>query len=199
MYVIVGLGNFGEKYEHTRHNAGVDSLTLLAGRNQIKVNKHKFLSLIGEGWIEGKKCVLAFPQTYMNASGDAVSQLVQFYKPAPDELIVLYDDVDLDEGAIRVRAAGGPGTHNGMRSIVSALDSGCFCRVRVGIGKNSPETDIADYVLSKIPREKWDLMFDAYTQCAMAVEEIIKNGVQSAMARFNNHKKAEKTNATPSA
>lgn len=185
MYVIIGLGNYGSKYEHTRHNAGVDSLNILAQRNGIDVRKNKFKSLIGEGIIGGKKCVLAFPQTYMNLSGEAARELVNFYKPEKGELIVIYDDLDLPKGGLRIREKGSAGTHNGMRSIVQHLGSDDFVRVRVGIGKQPEFMDIIDWVIGKVPKEDWQIMFDTYTNAAKSVEELVANGLSSAMCKYN--------------
>jgi len=185
MYLIVGLGNYGQKYEHTRHNAGCDCLNILAGRNFIELKKNKFRSLMGEGVICGQKVVLAFPLTYMNLSGEAVAQLVQFYKPEKDHLIVLYDDIDLPQGGLRLRKSGSAGTHNGMRSIIGLLGYDNFPRVRLGVGRPTPPMELKDFVLGHFSRQEWEGMFDLYTRGAMAVEEIIRNGMDSAMGKFN--------------
>ena len=134
MYVIVGLGNPGKKYENTRHNMGFLAVDVLAEKYDIKVNKIKFKSLVGEGRIAGEKVVLAKPQTYMNLSGEAVREIVDFYKIEPQQLIVIYDDIDIDTGAIRIRKKGSAGTHNGMRNILYQIRTEDFPRIRVGIG-----------------------------------------------------------------
>jgi PTH1 family peptidyl-tRNA hydrolase len=185
MYVIVGLGNYGQKYEHTRHNAGCDCLSILAGRNFIELKKNKFRALIGEGQICGHKAVLAFPLTYMNLSGESVQELARFYKPTKSQLVVLYDDIDLPQGGLRLRKSGSAGTHNGMRSIIGALGYEDFPRVRLGIGRPTPPMELKDYVLGHYDKTSWEQMFQLYTRGAMAVEELIRNGMDSAMGKFN--------------
>jgi PTH1 family peptidyl-tRNA hydrolase len=186
MYIIAGLGNYGLQYEHTRHNAGCDSLNILAQRNNIKLTKHRFKALTGEGEIGGEKVLLAFPQTYMNLSGDSLIELVNFYKPDMGRVIVIYDDVDLPKGTLRLRPRGSAGSHNGMRSIIDRLGRDDFARIRVGIGAPPAYMDIKDYVLGKHPKEDWELMFAAYTGAAMAAEEIIKSGIELAMTKYNS-------------
>lgn len=187
MYIIAGLGNYGLKYAHTRHNAGCDSLNILAQRNNIRLTKIRFKALTGEGEISGEKVLLAFPQTYMNLSGDSLIELVNFYKPDLSRIIVIYDDVDIPKGTLRLRPRGSAGSHNGMRSIVERFGGrDDFPRIRVGIGAPPEYMDIKDYVLGKHPKEDWELMFRAYTGAAMAAEEIIKSGVELAMTKYNS-------------
>lgn len=185
MKVIVGLGNFGDEYAHTRHNAGCDALNVLAQRNGIPLHRRRFRALVGEGRIGNEKVVLAFPLTYMNDSGQSVAELLAYYKPRHDELIVIYDDVDLPEGALRVRAGGGPGTHNGMRSVIACTGFRDFPRIRVGIGAPPEFMDIKDYVLGHYPKEKRETMFDAFMRAAEAAELIVTDGVDKAMCRCN--------------
>ncbi len=193
MHLIVGLGNPGSKYEHTRHNAGFDALAILADKLGVQTAKLKGNALIGEGFSSGEKVVLCKPQTYMNLSGAAVSELMAFYKLTPDRLLVLYDDVDIPQGWLRIRRSGSAGTHNGMRSIIACLNTEEFARVRIGVGANPPHMDLADWVLShyNTPEER-QIAFDAYTLAAGAAMEWMKNGVESAMRKFNTKKpKAE--------
>lgn len=189
MYLIVGLGNPGEKYEHTRHNVGFDVLSLLADKLHIPVRRLHHQALVGEGTFAGQKVALCLPQTYMNLSGDAVEQLLRWYKLPPENLLVIYDDIDLASGWLRIRPNGSAGTHNGMRSIVQSLGTDAFARIRVGIGGKPPAFDLADWVLShyNTPEER-QLAFDAYNRAADAALEWMRGGVQSAMNKYNTQK-----------
>lgn len=185
MYIIVGLGNPGLKYRHTRHNAGYMAIEALASRHKLRFSKKRFQGVVAEGSVEGQKVVLLKPQTYMNLSGNAVWEIVDYYRLQLERLIVIYDDVDLDEGRLRIKPSGSAGTHNGMRSIIARLRSKDFPRVRVGIGKNPPYMQLADYVTGKLPKDRRGQMEEAAQRAAIAVEEILRAGVQSAMAKFN--------------
>ena len=186
MFVIVGLGNPGGKYEHTRHNVGFDALSVLSTRHGIAIKKSMCKALVGEGVVGGERVALAAPQTFMNLSGESVVQLMQWYKITPEQLIVIYDDIDLDPGRLRVRGAGSAGTHNGMRSIIGLTGLDHFPRVRVGIGKPPhPGYALADYVLGQYSKEERHTMFDAFLHAAEAVETIVKTGVDAAMAAYN--------------
>jgi PTH1 family peptidyl-tRNA hydrolase len=189
MRLIVGLGNPGEKYEHTRHNAGFDALSILADTLGVGTARLKGNALVMEGSVNGEKVVLCKPQSYMNLSGAAVSELMHFYKLALDQLLIIYDDVDIPQGWLRIRRGGSAGTHNGMRSVIACLDTGDFARVRIGIGKNPPEYDLKDWVLSRYhtPEER-QLAFDAYRKAADAAMEWVRNGVESAMRKYNTKK-----------
>ncbi len=180
-YYIVGLGNPGGKYAHTRHNAGFDVISILSQRHRIPVRIHKFEAALGKGEIEGRRVLLVMPQTYMNNSGQSVRVLCEALGVAKEQLILVYDDVDLKEGAVRIKAKGSAGTHNGMRSVIFHLNTDDFPRVRVGIGR--PEGDIADHVLG----EHRDIRtaYDTLTKAADAVEVILKEGVLEAQNRFN--------------
>lgn len=183
MYVIVGLGNPGAKYHRTHHNAGFDVLEILADRLNIRVDKPKCKAYVGEGMIGGKRVALCKPQTFMNLSGESVVQLCNWYKPEDDQLIVVYDDVDLDLGTVRVRPKGSAGTHNGMKSIIYLLGRDDFPRVRVGIGRPPLKWDLADYVLSGYnTQQERETAFDAYNRAAQAIEVIVKEGVPQAAA-----------------
>lgn len=186
MYVIVGLGNPEKKYEHTRHNVGFDVLSVLSTQLNIPITKSRCKALVGEGSIGSERIVLAAPQTYMNLSGEAVVQLMNWYKIKPQNLIVVYDDIDLDVGKLRVRANGSARTHNGMRSIIGLTGQQNFPRVRVGIGKPEyPGYDLANYVLGKYPKEQQQTMFDTFLRAADAVKEIVLSGTEKAMAKYN--------------
>ena len=184
-YIVVGLGNPEKKYEHTRHNVGFDVLQVLSQKLGIPLNKLRCKALTGEGRIGGTRVVLAAPQTYMNLSGQSVVELLRWYKADFQHLIVVYDDVDLPQGRLRVRAGGSAGTHNGMRNIVYLTGRDDFARVRVGIGKPEPGRDLAAYVLGKYPPEARQQMFDAFLRAAEAVQAIVRDGTEAAMARFN--------------
>lgn len=186
MYIIAGLGNPGAKYVNTRHNIGFDVADALCAKFDIKLNKSKFKAICGEGRIAGEKVVVAKPQTFMNLSGEAVQELKSWYKTENSEIIIVYDDVSLPVGKIRVRPGGSAGGHNGMKSIILNLNSDEFPRVRIGVG--APENsgfDLADYVLGKFSREEIDVLIKSAVRAVEAIEEIIKNGCNSAMNKYN--------------
>ena len=186
MRVIVGLGNPGEQYEHTRHNAGFDVMSILAAKLNTPIKKMKFQGLIGETLLGGEKLVLIKPQTFMNLSGMTVSDALNWYKISPEEMLLIVDDIDLPFGQVRIRPKGGPGTHNGLRHIVQCTGSGDFPRVRVGMGAPPPEWDLADWVLSKFQtEEERKIAFDAYMTAADAALCWAENGIDAAMNRFN--------------
>ena len=190
MYLIVGLGNPGIAYQNSRHNAGFLALDTLAKNLNIPFNKRAHRSLIGEGYCGAEKLLLCKPETYMNLSGEAVQSVLSYYKLPPERLIVLYDDIDLAVGDIRIRASGSAGTHNGMRSIIACLggEEG-FPRVRIGIGKQKDERDLAAFVLGKPPKEDQELLEEAYVQAAEAALLIVDGKLQEAQAMFNKKKK----------
>ncbi|MBR1653466.1 MAG: aminoacyl-tRNA hydrolase [Clostridia bacterium] len=185
MYLIVGLGNPESDYSRTRHNMGFDVINKLAEKFDIKVNKSKFKALYGTGTINGEKVILVKPQTFMNLSGEAVQEFVNFYKINLDELIVIYDDIDTTPGKIRIRKTGGPGTHNGMKSVVSMLNSEEFMRVRVGIGMPEFKGDLINYVIGHVPDEEYEMLQKGVAIAAESVEEILKNGIDIAMNKYN--------------
>ena len=185
MYIIAGLGNPGLKYRGTRHNCGFAAIDELAKKLGARWNKKQFSADTAECRIGGEKALLLKPRTYMNLSGSAVAEAMRFYKLAPDRVIVIYDDVDLDAGHLRIREKGSAGTHNGMRSIVECLGTGDFPRVRIGIGKNPPQMDLAAYVLGRIPHGDRAMMERAFSDAADAAAEIVKNGVAPAQQRYN--------------
>ena len=184
MYLIIGLGNPEPEYSYTRHNMGFAVVNKLSEIGRINVNKNKFEGLYGTGDLFGEKVILLKPQTYMNNSGRSIIQAKQFYKIENKDIIVIYDDVDLEVGMIRVRPKGSANTHNGMKSVVSCLGTTEFPRVRVGIG--IPDKPIIDYVLEKISIKKRDELEVGIEKATLAVEEIMQNGVVSAMNKFNS-------------
>ncbi len=185
MYLIVGLGNPEAEYARTRHNMGVDVLNELADKYKIAISREKFDGLYGCGEIEGEKVVLLKPQTYMNLSGDSVIQFVNFYKLSLDDIIVIYDDIDTEPGKVRIRKKGGPGTHNGMKSVVQRLNSEDFARVRVGIGTPEFKGDLINYVIGNTTDEEYEELRKGIKEAAKAVSSIIKDGIDIAMNTYN--------------
>ena len=189
MYVIVGLGNPGRKYENTKHNVGFVTIDRLSEKYQIKVNKIKHKALIGEGIIEGKKVMLVKPQTYMNLSGESLREIVSYYDVEPEHLLVIYDDVDIDMGALRIRKKGSAGTHNGMRSVIYQLQFDDFPRIRIGIGKAS-KGDMIHYVISGFVGEDRIQIEKAIDQAVSAVGTWLSKGIDLAMSEYNTKKAA---------
>ena len=185
MYLIVGLGNPESEYKNTRHNMGFDTINILSEKYGIGINKNKFNALIGEGQIEGKKVILIKPQTFMNLSGDSVIQFVNFYKVDIENVIVIYDDMYVEVGKIKVRPKGGPGSHNGMKSMIYRLGSENFPRIRVGIGKPQIENDRINYVIGPIPEKEREILKKATEIAAEAVSSILKIGLDNTMNKFN--------------
>ncbi|MBQ4518944.1 MAG: aminoacyl-tRNA hydrolase [Clostridia bacterium] len=189
MYVILGIGNPGKQYENTKHNIGFISLDFLAASLGIQMNKIKFKALVGEGYLGSEKVLLVKPQTFVNLSGESVAEIMNFYKLPPENLIVIYDDINLDAGRIRIRPKGSDGGHNGIKSILYHLKSDNFPRIRLGVGMKPQGYDLADWVLSKFTDEEIKVMSKAVDLVPDMVEEIIKRGAASAMNRFNSNGK----------
>ena len=188
MKAIVGLGNPGEKYEHTRHNAGFDVISILSAKLDVAVKKLKFQGTIGETIWKGEKLVLIKPQTFMNLSGLTVSDALAFFKMSPKDMLLIVDDIDLPFGQVRIRPKGGPGTHNGLRHIVQCTGTGDFPRVRIGMGAPPPQWDLADWVLSKFQTEaERKIAYDAYLLAADAALCWAEHGIDTAMNRYNQH------------
>ena len=185
MKLIVGLGNPEEEYSKTRHNMGFNVINKLQEKYGIEVNKKKFDGLLGDGIIEGEKVLLLKPQTYMNLSGKSIIQVVNFYKIPVEDIIVIYDDIDIEPGLIRIRKKGSSGSHNGMKSVVAELGSEDFPRVRVGIGKPKYNNDMINYVIGAIPNEELEKLEEGTTKASEAIVEILKNGIDIAMNKFN--------------
>lgn len=186
MYIIAGLGNPGKQYEMTRHNIGFHTIDYIADKYGAKLSKLKFKGIYGDAVIGGETVYLVKPQTYMNLSGDCVAEMARFYKVPVENIIVISDDISLDTGRIRVRPKGSAGGHNGLKSIIYRLSSDNFPRVKMGVGAPKHEDyDLADFVLGRFAKDEIPVMEDAIRDTSDAVEEIIKNGVQSAMNKFN--------------
>ena len=185
MYLIIGLGNPEEEYSKTRHNMGFNTINKIANKYNIQVNKNKFQGLWESSIIEGQKVILVKPQTYMNLSGNCVQEFVNFYKIEKENIIVIYDDMDIEPGLIKIRKQGGPGGHNGMKSIIQMLGTDQFSRVRIGIGRPKHNGDEINYVIGPIPDEEIAKLEEGTEKAKQAVIEIIKNGIDSAMNKFN--------------
>lgn len=185
MYLIVGLGNPEQEYSNTRHNMGFDTVNKLAKQYNIEINKKKFKGIYGTGIIEGEKVIILKPQTYMNLSGESIKEAIDFYKIDNKNLIIIYDDIDIKPGTIKIRKKGGPGTHNGMKSVIQNIQMKEFSRVRVGIGMPEYKDDLINYVIGKISEEEKEKLDKSTTKAKEAVIEIIKNGVDTAMNKFN--------------
>lgn len=191
MYYIVGLGNPGIQYENTRHNAGFISIDYLARKYSIDVRKIKFKSLIGQGVISGQKVMLVKPQTYMNNSGEAIREIYKYFDFDHDKLIVIYDDIDIDFGSIRIRKKGSAGTHNGMKSIIYNLEFDDFPRIKVAVGKKPSYMDLANFVLSGFSKREVKIIEDEVKLASDAIEMILEEGIEKTMSMFNSKRLVE--------
>ncbi len=193
MFLIAGLGNPGRQYEMTRHNIGFEVIDYLSKEYNIKVNKIKHKALIGEGFLGTEKVILAKPQTYMNLSGESIREICEYYKLGADQIIIIYDDISIPSGSVRIRAKGSAGGHNGMKSIIYQLESDEFMRLRIGVGApEHADYDLKDYVLGRFGKEEADDIISAVKLCPDALMEMMKNGASSAAGKYNRTiKKAE--------
>ena len=197
MYIIAGLGNPSREYAHTRHNAGFDVIDILADKNNIGVDTVKFKALIGKGMIDGQKVILVKPQTYMNLSGESLREVVDYFKiDISSELIVIYDDIYLDPGNIRVRKRGSAGGHNGMKNIISHLGSEDFIRVRIGVGEKPKGYDLKDFVLGHFSDEEREAMQTGLISGANAVGALLTEDVDTVMSRYNRKNSVETSSET---
>ncbi|MBQ0018205.1 MAG: aminoacyl-tRNA hydrolase [Clostridiales bacterium] len=185
MYVIIGLGNPGKEYENTRHNMGFKAIDALADKAGIEVRKSRFHSLLGQGRIAGEKVLLVKPQTYMNRSGIAARECAMYYDVPRENVIVIYDDIDLPVTAIRIRKSGGPGTHNGMKSVVQELGITDFPRIRIGVGAAKENEDLVNRVIGKVPKDEQALLRESAEKTADAIIDIIAAGIDNAMNKHN--------------
>lgn len=185
-YLIVGLGNPGREYENTRHNIGFIALDMLAEQYNVKINRIKFKSLTGECVIDGKKVLFIKPQTFMNNSGEAVRDAMQFYKIEPQNVIIIFDDISLEPGNLRIRQKGSDGGHNGIKSIIYLTGSDKFPRIKVGVGaKPHPNYDLAKWVLSSFKSDEIPRLKQACKYAGEAAELIVKGNIAAAMNQFN--------------
>ena len=188
MRIIIGLGNPTEKYQATRHNIGWDAITRISDDFRIPLNQKKHKAICGSGYIEGEKVILAQPLTYMNLSGESVRELVDFYKVDPEDIIVIYDDISLDVGRLRIRKKGSAGGHNGIKSIISHLGTDEFPRIKVGVGEKPKDWDLADYVLSRFKGEEEATIREALKDVSDSCRMIIVDGMDAAMNIYNKKK-----------
>ena len=191
MYLIVGLGNPEPEYSYTRHNMGFDVINSISKKYNIEVEKNGFNALYGIGEILGKKVILCKPQTYMNLSGESIIQFVNYYKIDLENVIVIYDDIDIESGQVKLRKKGGAGTHNGMKSVVENLKSTEFPRVRIGTGLILEKVNLIEYVISKLSKEEYLNLIQGINLGVKAVEEILKEGIDNAMNNINSKNKKE--------
>ena len=186
MYIVVGLGNPTRQYEGTKHNVGFDTIDFLVDEYRVPSSGVKHKAMYGKGVIAGQKVILAKPLTYMNLSGESVAELVNYYKIDPEEeLVVIYDDINLAPGYIRVRKKGSAGGHNGIKNIIAQLGSDKFKRIRVGVGEKPKNWDLADYVLSPFSKEERTQVDEAIRHAADALEMILQDDIDSAMDKYN--------------
>ncbi len=186
-FLIVGLGNPESKYDGTRHNIGFRALDTLAEDMGVGFTKMKFKSILTECDIGDSRCLLCKPQTYMNNSGEAVTEIMRFYKLEPQQVIVVFDDVSLDVGRLRIRRDGSHGGHNGIRSIIDLSGSNAFPRVKIGVGKKPhPDYDLAAWVLGKFDKADADTLNKVIDNAVAAVKVMVKSGVDSAMSKYNH-------------
>ena len=188
MYIIAGLGNPTREYEKTRHNVGFEVIDVLADMLGTTVEEQKFKGCYGRGIIGGEKVLLLKPQTFMNLSGESIRAASDFYKVDPEHIIIIYDDISLDVGQLRIRKKGSAGGHNGIKNIIAHLGTQEFPRIKVGVGDKPKKMDLADYVLSRFSKEDRAAMEDAFKEAAKAVEVMITEGMDTAMNQFNGHK-----------
>ena len=193
MFIIVGLGNPGKEYENTRHNAGFNSIDVLANKYNINIREAEHKALVGKGYIEGQKVILVKPQTYMNNSGEAVREITDYYKVDPEsELIVLYDDISLPVGTLRIRDKGSAGGHNGIKSLIQHLGTQVFLRIKVGVGDKIPEMDLVNHVLGHFNKDDSEVMKESFIKAAEATVLMLGGDIEKAMNTYNRKPKKEK-------
>ena len=185
MYLIVGLGNPEEEYSKTRHNMGFNTINKISQQYNIEVKQNKFQALYGSGMIEKEKVILLKPQTYMNLSGNSVKEVVDFYKIEKEKILVIYDDMDIEPGKIKIRKKGSAGGHNGIKNIIANLGTDVFPRIKIGVGEKPKKYDLADYVLGHFSKEDRELMEEGYDRADHAVGMILNGEIEAAMNQYN--------------
>lgn len=185
MYIIAGLGNPGKEYEKTRHNAGFAVIDELASKHNIDIDNSKFKGMLGKGVINGEKVVLVKPLTYMNNSGECIRAVMDYYKADIEDFIVVFDDISLDVGKLRIRPKGSAGGHNGIKSIIAHLGSDGFKRVKFGVGNKPSGWDLADWVLGRFNKEDEKTLEETKKKACEAIEAIMADGTEAAMNKFN--------------
>ena len=186
MFLIVGLGNPGKEYDGTRHNIGFETIDYISKKYNIDVNRTKFKGIFGEGFINNKKVVLLKPSTYMNLSGESIREAINFYKLENEEVLVIYDDISLEVGKIRIREKGSAGGHNGIKRIIANMSTDVFPRIKIGVGQ--PKGDLVSHVLGKFSEEEIKDLNEVIEASSEAVEVIIKDGTKEAMNKLNGFK-----------
>ncbi|MGL5647352.1 MAG: aminoacyl-tRNA hydrolase [Clostridium sp.] len=189
MFLIVGLGNIGKEYNNTRHNIGFDAIDAIADMYNISINRKKFKGEYGEGIIGGEKTIIIKPSTFMNLSGECLREVMDFYKLSNEDVLVIYDDISLDVGKIRIREKGSAGGHNGIKSIISHLGTDVFPRIKIGVG--APKDDLIKYVLGNFSKEERKVLNETLEAVAKASEVLIKEDAKIAMNEFNGFKPEE--------
>lgn len=188
MYIIAGLGNPSKEYEKTRHNAGFDTIDLLAEKLGIDLTEKKHRAYCGKGMIGTEKVLLLKPQTFMNNSGESLRDAADFYKVEPEQILVIYDDISLEPGQLRIRMKGSAGGHNGIKSIIAHLKTQDFPRIKIGVGAKPERMDLADYVLSRFSPSEREKMEESFREGAEAVITFLQDGADAAMNRYNRKK-----------
>ena len=183
MIIIVGLGNPGREYNNTRHNIGFEAINYIADKYNIDIDREKFKGVYGEGVIGGQKVILLKPTTYMNLSGESVRAIMDFYKLTQDEIIILYDDISLPVGRLRIRDKGSAGGHNGIKSIISNLGTDKFSRIKIGVGES--KGDLVKHVLGQFSKKDSEVLQDVLSTAISATETIIESDIKEAMNKFN--------------
>lgn len=183
MFLIVGLGNIGKEYDGTRHNIGFEAIDYISKKYNIDINRKKFKGEYGEGFIGTEKVILLKPSTYMNLSGQSIIEVMNFYKLSNEEIIILYDDISLEVGKLRVRDKGSAGGHNGIKSIISCIGSDAFSRIKIGVGQ--PKGDLVSHVLGKFNKDENEILSEVIKVTSEGVEIIIKNDIKEAMNKLN--------------
>ena len=188
MYIIIGLGNPTDRYRATRHNVGWDAITRLSDDYHIPLDFRKHKAICGKGVIAGERVIIAQPVTYMNLSGESVRELEEYYKVSPQEIIIIYDDISLEVGQLRIRRKGSAGGHNGIKSIISQLGTEEFVRIKIGVGDKPADWDLADYVLSHFAKEEEPVIREALKDTSQACCKIIEDGIEATMNQYNRRK-----------
>lgn len=186
MFLVVGLGNPGDKYDGTRHNIGFETIDYISSKYNIDVTRVKFKGVIGEGFIGGEKVILLKPTTYMNLSGESVREAMNFYKLTEEDIVIIYDDISLEVGKIRIREKGSAGGHNGIKSIISNINTDVFPRIKIGVGQ--PTGDLVSHVLGRFSKEETEDLKEVVEASSKAVEIIMKSGTKDAMNKLNGFK-----------
>lgn len=190
MFLVVGLGNVGREYDGTRHNIGFEAIDYISKKYNIDINRKKFKGEYGEGFIGTEKVILLKPSTYMNLSGESIIEVMNFYKLSNEEIIVIYDDISLEVGKLRIRDKGSAGGHNGIKSIISCIGSEVFSRIKIGVGQ--PKGDLVSHVLGKFSKEEKEILNEVIKVTSEGVEIIMKDDINKAMNKLNGFNASKK-------